>query len=174
MRLVLIISLFTLMSFSCSQSNPEKQQKTMTREEYEEMTIKKNREKLELERMAIKHYIDTSSYMFSSTGSGLHYTVLSRSEERVSIQEGDLLVLDYEIRDLANRLLESSSESGKKKLRYLRDDDLQGLHEGLAYMHLNDEYLFIIPAHLGYGLAGSTTVPSNSILLYKVKIVSIN
>ena len=56
----------------------------------------------------------------------------------------------------------------------LKDDELVGIHEGVGLMHPQDEYLFIMPAHLAYGITNENGAPLNATLIYKVKIVSVN
>jgi FKBP-type peptidyl-prolyl cis-trans isomerase len=50
----------------------------------------------------------------------------------------------------------------------------RGLEEGVQLMEVNDEALFILPAHLGFGLTGDGgKVPPNRALKYRVKLLSV-
>ena len=176
MRVSAIFTLLGILSLlaCCSPKGTVEQPKPMTYQEREDALIERNREFLRHEREQINLYVDSSGVEFTQTGSGLYYTVLERSSETKPIVEGDYVELAYEMKTIGGSILESSEKNGNKKFALLRDDEIIGLHEGIALMHLNDEFLFIVPAHLAYGLGNQTSAPLNATLLYKVKIVSVN
>ncbi len=172
-RFLSLLGIFSLLA-CCSPKGTAEQPTPMTRQEREDALIERNREFLKNERAQINSFIDSSGAEFKPTGSGLYYTIINRSEETNPIVEGDYIEFEYDMKTINGNFLESSTDSGNKKFALLRGDEIIGLHEGIALMHLNDEFLFIIPAHLAYGLGNQTSAPLNATLLYNVKIVSVN
>ena len=176
MRISAIFTLLGILSLlaCCSPKGTADQTGPMTQQEREDALIERNREFLRYEREQINTFIDSSGLEFKQTGSGLYYSVLEKSSETKPIVEGDYVELEYSMETIGGTFLESSEENGNKKFTLLRDDEIVALHQGIALMHLNDEFLFIVPAHLGYGLGNQSSAPLNATLLYKVKIVSVN
>ena len=158
----------------CAPKETSQEQQPMTQQEVQEALIERNRAFLKQERENINVYVDSSGSTFIQTGSGLYYTILNSGDESVKITDGDLVEYEYEINTLSGKFLKSSKESGNKKFKRLKDDNLVGVHEGVGLMHPQDEYLFIMPAHLAYGITTENGAPLNATLLYKVKIVSVN
>ena len=158
----------------CAPKQAKEETPRMTQQEMDEALIARNRAMLKQERENIKIFIDSSGSIFDQTGSGLFYTIVNKSAETQAIAKGDLIEYEFEIKTLSGKFLESSMEAGNKSFRLFTDDELIGIHEGVALMHLYDEYLFIMPAHLAYGITNQNGAPLNATLLYKVKIVSIN
>ena len=162
------------LSITCCTPKPVADDPALTDKEKQEALIQQNRDRLQRERARIDAYIDTCSHDFTRTGSGLYYSELDKSPDTNTIKRGDRVEFEYSIRTIEGTELASSEEKGNKNFRLLTDDEILGLHEGIAYMHPGDHYLFIIPSHLGYGIGGEDIAPMNATLLYKVKIVSIN
>jgi FKBP-type peptidyl-prolyl cis-trans isomerase len=169
-----IALLVGLVSCCAPKETTQEQQPPMTQHEVQEALIERNRAFLKQERENINAYVDSSESTFIQTGSGLYYSVLAKGDETISITEGDLVEYEYEISTLSGKFLKSSKESGNKKFKLLKDDELVGIHEGVGLMHPQDDYLFIMPAHLAYGITNENGAPLNATLLYKVKIVSVN
>jgi FKBP-type peptidyl-prolyl cis-trans isomerase len=171
LRLTYILVLSALV-VCCGSKNTSKKQE-LSKQEMEDALIERNRAFLKQEREQIEAFVDSSGHAFTQTGSGLYYSILNRSGDSTLITEGDEIEYEYDIATLQGKLLSSSALDGNKTFRLLKDDEIIGLHEGIALMHPNDEYLFIIPAHLAYGLGNENGAPLNATLLYKVKIVSV-
>ena len=52
---------------------------------------------------------------------------------------------------------------------------IPGWVEGLQLMHVGDEFEFVIPPELAYGVNGVPgVIPPNSILIFKVSLISIS
>ncbi len=169
-----IVVLVCLVACCAPKETTKEQQPPMTEREMQEALIKRNRAFLKQERESITAYIDSSENTFTQTGSGLYYSILSSGDESISINEGDLVEYEYSINTLGGKFLKSSKEFGNKKFKLLKDDELVGIHEGVGLMHPQDDYLFIMPAHLAYGITNENGAPLNATLVYKVKIVSVN
>ena len=169
-----IAGFICLISCCAPKETPQEQQPPMTKYEVQEALIERNRAFLKQERENINAYVDSSGSTFIQTGSGLYYSILQSGDASITITDGDLVEYEYEITTLTGKFLKSSKESGNKKFKLLKDDNLVGVHEGVGLMHPQDEYLFIMPAHLAYGITTENGAPLNATLLYKVKIVSVN
>lgn len=169
-----IAGFVALISCCAPKETTQEQQPPMTQREVQEALIERNRAFLKQERENINAFVDSSGSTFVQTGSGLYYSILASGDESISITEGDLVEYEYEINTLSGKFLKSSKESGNKKFKLLKDDELVGIHEGVGLMHPQDEYLFIMPAHLAYGITNENGAPLNATLIYKVKIVSVN
>ena len=163
-----------LISITCCTPKPTVQENKMTEKEINEAMIEQNRKWLKQEREAIQLYLDSSLSEFKQTGSGLYYSEIVSHHELPRAVESDLVEFEYEVKTIQGELLDSSEKNGNKKMRLLRDNEILGLHEGIALMGEGEDYIFIIPAHLAYGLGGEDLIPMQATLIYQVKIVSIN
>ena len=170
----IVVLIIPALFITCCAPKSAVEPEPLNQKEMQDLLITQNKEKLKAERVLIQAYVDSSDYEFEKTGSGLLYSPIFISEYKEVIKEGDLLRLEYTLKTIKGTPLETSKKDGIKEVRFLRDNEILGLHEGLAFMHLEDEYVFVIPAHLGFGLGGDLNIPSSATLIYKVKLISIN
>ena len=95
---------------------------------------------------------------------------------------GDEVVINYEIKDLNNKVILSEQELGSKnqdnkKNRLLKidgEDFLLGLHHGIKLMKEGEIMTFLLPSNLAFGVTGlQGKISSNEPLIVKVKLIKI-
>jgi FKBP-type peptidyl-prolyl cis-trans isomerase len=129
---------------------------------------------VEKDKERIKSFVERRKWDMKTTESGLWYMVYEQGDGR-SIQYGDYVKINYEIRLLDGTLLYSSEESNTKNVHVGRDEEVKGLHEGLEYLNDGDKARFIIPPHLAHGLIGDgERIPARSILYYDIQILEVS
>lgn len=105
------------------------------------------------------------------TGSGLQYTVQKAGKGKKP-KATDTVEVHYEGRLINGEIFDSSIESGKS-IEFPLDQVIAGWTEGLQLMQEGAEYTFFIPANLAYGTQGPASIPPNSVLIFKVQLISI-
>lgn len=50
---------------------------------------------------------------------------------------------------------------------------ISGFQIALVNMHIGDHWLVYIPAEMGYGMRGDSTIPGGSTLIFEIKLASI-
>ena len=51
---------------------------------------------------------------------------------------------------------------------------IKGWTEGIPYFKVGGSGILLVPAHLGYGSNGNSRIPGGSVLIFDVKLISVN
>lgn len=114
----------------------------------------------------IQNFIKRRDWDMQKTGYGLWYDIY-KDEEGTTAEEGDYVMVDYEIRLLDGTLCYTSDSSGAKVFRIGETEEVTGLHEALKLLSQGDKARLIVPPHLAHGLLGdSERIPARAILVY--------
>lgn len=107
-----------------------------------------------------------------TTASGLQYSVTRAVEENLPRPElGDQVLVNYEGKLVDGTVFDSSYERGQP-VPFTLGEVIPGWNEGVQLMKPGEEYLFVIPAALGYGAAGAgADIPPNAALVFKVELL---
>lgn len=107
--------------------------------------------------------------------SGLYYVPLVTTTAAKPVA-GNTVSLLYTGRLLDGTVFDASSQHNNVPVSFKlgAGQVIPGFDEGASLMHLGDSAVFIIPSGLAYGSSSSSTVPSNSILRFNVKLTDIN
>jgi FKBP-type peptidyl-prolyl cis-trans isomerase len=106
-----------------------------------------------------------------TTPSGLQYEVITESNGPKPVS-ADMVRVNYEGTLLDGTVFDSSYERGIPAEFYL-SGVIGGWTEGLQLMSEGSEYRFFIPANLAYGERGNQVIPPNSVLIFRVELLSI-
>ena len=106
-----------------------------------------------------------------TTASGLQYKVLKAGEGRSPSAE-DTVEVHYR-GTLINGKEFDSSYKRNKSVTFPLGGVIKGWTEGLQLMKEGAEYEFYIPPELGYGTAGTSGIPPNSVLIFKVVLIKV-
>jgi FKBP-type peptidyl-prolyl cis-trans isomerase len=106
-----------------------------------------------------------------TTSSGLQYEVIT---EGSGMKPGpaDMVRVNYEGTLLDGTVFDSSYARGTPA-EFNVNGVIGGWIEGLQLMSEGSEYRFFIPANLAYGERGNQGIPPNSVLIFKVELLSI-
>ncbi len=130
-------------------------------------------ELVKMEKMKYPIY-DTQSKDTISISNGVKYIIVKKTEGQ-KVEANDTVIIKYVGRFLDNKVFDSS---------YDRDDSLvfvagkniviQGLDNGIQYMHKGEKFRFIIPYAQAYGEAGRPPlIPKKSDLIFDVYMQNI-
>jgi FKBP-type peptidyl-prolyl cis-trans isomerase len=106
-----------------------------------------------------------------TTSSGLQYEVII---EGGGSKPGltDMVRVNYE-GTLLNGTVFDSSYARNSPAEFTLSGVIRGWTEGLQLMSEGSEYRFFIPANLAYGETGNQGIPPNSVLIFRVELLSI-
>lgn len=107
----------------------------------------------------------------SVTASGLQYEVISEGSGRKPGPEATVRV-NYEGTFIDGSVFDSSYERGEP-VEFPLNQVIQGWTEGLQLMSEGSTYRFVIPSDIAYGPQGSTAIPPDATLIFKVELLSV-
>lgn len=178
----LIIVLLVLIS--CSEPEPRKPITHNSSVSFYEESIQLNRNILNKEMDAFKNIIqkDTlNSYISSPYGFWYFYNKQVDTNSKKA-KKGDIVIINYTIKDLDNNILISKNELGSKGqesksdrlLKIDGEDFILGLHEGIKLMREGDVVTFLLPSSKAFGSTGlHNIIAPNQPLILKVKLKTI-
>ncbi len=102
-----------------------------------------------------------------ATGTGLKYKVLVEGTGAKPISPTARVTVDYE-----GWLMNGTRFDGNNGSAFSLNGVIAGWTEGLQLMTVGSVYQFVIPADLAYGSAGTSGIPPNSPLVFRVKLLT--
>ena len=102
-----------------------------------------------------------------ATGTGLKYKVLVEGTGAKPISPTARVTVDYE-----GWLMNGTRFDGNNGRAFSLNGVIAGWTEGLQLMTVGSVYQFVIPADLAYGSAGTSGIPPNSPLVFRVKLLT--
>lgn len=166
-----IYLVFALFIISCNEEvkKPVLDQQKPLKESLE----KANRYLVNDEEEDIQNYISRHKLNMVSTGTGLRYQVL-REEKGDLIRSGQLVTLDYELKNIMGDMIYTSENDGPKSFVVGHGNVESGLDEAVRHLHKGDVAVVILPSHLGYGLLGDQNrIPERATLVYTLKVADV-
>lgn len=115
--------------------------------------------------MEIMEYLATNNLNAEKTSSGLYYIIEDEGNGE-SIESSFPLTVEY----VGYLLNGDIFDSGIIPLSTL-NGVIPGWQEGIPLFSLGGAGKLIIPSHLGYGESGSGPIPSNTVLVFDIKII---
>ena len=114
-----------------------------------------------------------NSYLNSEQGFWYYYEKKDTLEAPVP-ETGDQVVFNYEVRDLAERVIYSEEELGPQSYLVDKEELISGLQDGLKLMKEGERVIFLFPSYKAYGYTGSERIEPNQPLMYKVDLIKVN
>ncbi len=109
-----------------------------------------------------------------ATGTGLRYMITKRGDGKELAQVGQTARVAYKVSLLDGTVCYSSEKTGPEDIAIGKDNTESGLHEGMQYMHVGDEAVFILPSHLAAHLLGDgNKIPAKASVIYNIKLLSL-
>ena len=154
-----LIFLFIISIFSCTDENI-----VVTRTKQEQFN-------LDLER--IQGYLNENNLEgFESLDNGLHYKILEEGNSSFP-KNGDTLDVEY-VGQLLNGLEFDRSYTNQPFEFILGSNEvIQGWEFGVPLIDEEGTILLIIPSGLAYGTTTSGSIPENSVLIFRIKLLDI-
>ena len=154
-----LIFLVIISIFSCTDENI-----VVTRTKQEQFN-------LDLER--IQGYLNENNLEgFESLDNGLHYKILEEGNSSFP-KNGDTLDVEY-VGQLLNGLEFDRSYTNQPFEFILGSNEvIQGWELGVPLIDQEGTILLIIPSGLAYGTTTSGSIPENSVLIFRIKLLDI-
>tara|TARA_Y100000817_G_scaffold163525_1_gene127746 strand:+ start:3126 stop:3602 length:477 start_codon:yes stop_codon:yes gene_type:complete len=154
-----LIFLVIISIFSCTDENI-----VVTRTKQEQFN-------LDLER--IQGYLNENNLEgFESLDNGLHYKILEEGNSSFP-KNGDTLDVEY-VGQLLNGLEFDRSYTNQPFEFILGSNEvIQGWEFGVPLIDEEGTILLIIPSGLAYGTTTSGSIPENSVLIFRIKLLDI-
>lgn len=166
--LVIVFHLFIACNEGGRNNTSQQQQKPL-----KESLEKVNRYLVNDEEEDIRNYMTRHQLDMISTGTGLRYQVL-KAGEGDSIRPGQLVSLEYVLKNIMGDVIYSSDNDGIKSFVVGHGDVESGLDEAVRLFKKGTVAQLIIPSHLGYGLLGDQKdIPERATLIYTIKIIDV-
>lgn len=106
-----------------------------------------------------------------TTASGLQYEVLVKGDGPMPADTSEVEV-HYEGSLIDGTVFDSSYERGEP-ISFPLNRVIPGWTEGVQLMPVGSTYMLYIPSELGYGSQGTGPIPANSVLIFKIELLSI-
>ncbi|MBC7695400.1 MAG: FKBP-type peptidyl-prolyl cis-trans isomerase [Burkholderiales bacterium] len=136
--------------------------------------IKANQQLVIKESDEMDYYQKSHNMAFIKTTIGIRYFVYKASLKGDSIQNDDIIKINYKVSLLDGTECYSSKTDGIKEFMVGRENIEDGLHKAVLFLKSGDKALVLIPSHLAHGLLGdSKKIPPQSPIMYDVEIVSV-
>lgn len=107
-----------------------------------------------------------------TTETGLQYEIIE-SAEGASPSDTSNVTVNYEGKLIDGTIFDSSYENGQP-VSFPLNQVIPGWTEGVQLMTVGSTYNFYVPSNLGYGSMASGPIPGNSVLIFKVELISID
>ena len=130
-------------------------------------------EQLALDIVRINGYIQENNLTgFQSLDNGLHYKTLELGNQEYP-QLGDTLSVEYVGQLLNGREFDRNYTNQPFELILGSGEVIQGWELGLPYVDEEGEIILIIPSGLAYGNTSTNSIPENSVLIFRIKLLEI-
>ena len=135
--------------------------------------VRTKQEQLNLDISRIEGYISENNLSgYSSLDNGLHYKVLDEGNLTFP-QNGDTLDVEY-VGQLLNGIEFDRSYTNQPFEMILGSGEvIQGWEIGLQLIDETGTIILIIPSGLAYGGTALNSIPENSVLIFRVKLINI-
>ena len=156
---ILIFFLVFISTFSCADENV--------------VVTRTKQEQLELDLTRIQGYINENNLTgFSSTDKGLYYKIMEAGNTTFPAN-GDTLSVDYIGELLDGSEFDRSNTDQPFEFVLGQGQVIEGWEIGLSKIDEGGSGILIIPSVLGYGSAITSSIPENSVLIFRIDLIDI-
>jgi len=143
----------TMILIPSCKSSPEK---TIQKdpENVQEDLIRNQQQIIKEEAIEIDEYVARRKYEVATTSTGLRYQIYYKGPGSRMAGNEDVVKINYKVSLLDGTIVYSSDSTGAMQFKLGKSDVAGGLQEGVKLLHEGDKAIFILPAHLAYGLTG--------------------
>ena len=120
--------------------------------------------------LEIKDYISKNNLTAQRSDSGLYYVITNPGTGAQPTASSNVTVA-YKGYYTNGTVFDQSSAAG---ISFGLNQVIKGWTEGIPYFKTGGNGILLVPAHLGYGNYDSNGIPGGSILIFDVKLISVN
>lgn len=118
----------------------------------------------------IKTYIADNKLEATRTNSGLYYVINEEGTGKRPIASSNVTVA-YKGYYKDKKVFDQSSDSG---ISFGLNQVIKGWTEGIPLFKEGGNGILLVPSHLGYGSYDYRGIPGGSVLIFEVKLISVN
>ncbi|SHM60458.1 FKBP-type peptidyl-prolyl cis-trans isomerase [Flavobacterium chilense] len=118
----------------------------------------------------ITDYIAKNNLTAQKTNSGLYY-VINEPGSGAQPTAASNVTVAYKGYFTSGKVFDQSSAQG---IAFGLNQVIKGWTEGIPYFKTGGSGILLIPAHLGYGSYTYSSIPAGSVLIFDVKLISVN
>ena len=118
----------------------------------------------------ISAYVAKNNLTVQRSASGLYYVVSDEGTGEHPITTSNVTVA-YKGYFTNGNVFDQSKPEG---ISFGLNQVIKGWTEGIPHFKEGGSGILLIPAHLGYGSNGSGPIPGGSVLIFEVKLISVN
>lgn len=115
-------------------------------------------------------YIDTHNLDAEKSSSGLYYIIEVEGEGEKPSNNSNVTV-NYKGYFLNGTVFDKSDSNG---ISFNLSQVIPGWTEGITYFNEGGEGVLLVPPHLGYGSDTYSHIPGGSVLIFDIKLLSVN
>lgn len=133
-----------------------------------------NNKRLQEEPKRIAKYIESHNITVEPTATGMYF-IEELKGDGDTVQNGDLVAVNYSIYNIDDLLIESSAQYGQPiSFVYGNGEMLPGIEEAVGYMKVGGKARIIVPSYLGFGnIEIDENLPANSTLIIDIEFVDL-
>jgi FKBP-type peptidyl-prolyl cis-trans isomerase len=118
----------------------------------------------------IKEYIAKNNLTAQRSSTGLHY-VIKNPGTGAQPQASSNVTVAYKGYFTDGKVFDQSSTAG---ISFGLNQVIKGWTEGIPYFKTGGDGILLVPSHLGYGPNNYNGIPGGSVLIFDVKLISVN
>jgi gliding motility-associated peptidyl-prolyl isomerase len=157
----------------CSQKQEARRPISQKSGEFMKQSIERNKKLNQGEEKLIADIIkkDTANdYIASKKGYWYYYNAKNTTMTAMPVK-GDIAMFDYEIKDLAGKIIYSQAELKPQNYRVDKQDFIKGIQDGIKLMQKGEKVTFLFPSHMAFGYHGDDNrIGTNQPLLCTVTL----
>ncbi len=123
-----------------------------------------------LNETEILKYINDNNLEATRSNSGLHY-VIDNPGNGVNPSQNSSVTVAYKGFYTGGKVFDASDDNG---ITFSLNGVIKGWTEGIQYFKEGGSGLLLVPSHLGYGSGKYNGIPGGSVLVFEVKLISVN
>ncbi|MEO8238573.1 MAG: FKBP-type peptidyl-prolyl cis-trans isomerase [Flavobacterium sp.] len=154
-----LLSALVVMTFFISCSNEPKIDSTPQKTDY---TVENEKE--------ITDYIAKNNLTAQKSSTGLYYVIDEPGTGTQPTSTSNVTVA-YKGYYTSGEIFDQSKPEG---LSFPLNKVIKGWTEGIPYFKTGGSGILLVPSHLGYGPFNYSSIPGGSVLIFDVKLISVN
>ncbi|WP_136668629.1 gliding motility-associated peptidyl-prolyl isomerase GldI [Flavobacterium sp. H122] len=159
MKIIKLLS-FALLGMNlvtcCSQKQEARRPISHKSGEFMKESIERNKKLNQSEELLIAAIIkkDTANDYFASTKGYWYFYNKKNTVVQPKPAKGDVAFFDYEIKDLAGKIIYNQAELKPQNYLVDKQDFMMGIQDGIKLMQKGEKVTFLFPSHLAFGYHG--------------------
>lgn len=155
-KLLLIVFFSALLVSSCKKPQEARKPISHSSGSFMKESVARNKKIIAGEENQIKAVIksdSTKQYIASKKGYWYCYESINLADS-LTPMKGDVVLFDYEIKDLQGTVIYSQEELKPQVYRVDKQNIMMGLRDGIKLMRKKEKVRFLFTSHMGFGYHG--------------------